>query len=136
MITGFDPGAQTGVAQFAGGKLIRLETIQPYQLEERIAVSTRVIFEDSRLINHVYIAKGGLHAQLKMARNVGEIDAWCKLIVALCEIYNVPAHGISPKAKGPKLDAVKFGAVTGWMERSNQHERDAAMCAWQYRGAK
>lgn len=26
--------------------------------------------------------------------------------------------------------------ITGWSKPSNQHERDAAMVAWPYRGAK
>ncbi len=75
-------------------------------------------------------------AALKMARNVGEIDAWCRLIVATCADLGIDAHGISPKQKGAKLDAAQFAAKTGWCGKSNAHERDAAMCAWPYRGAK
>ncbi len=71
-----------------------------------------------------------------MARNVGEIDAWCKLIVAICEELGIPAHGISPKGKGAKLNAETFAKATGWKGKSNQHERDAAMVAFAYRGAK
>jgi len=74
-------------------------------------------------------------AALKMARNVGEIDAWCKLIVATCGQLGIPAYGISPKNKGAKLDAAQFKAETGWAEQSNQHNRDAAMVAWPYRKA-
>ena len=44
-------------------------------------------------------------------------------------------HTTPARAKGSKLDAEAFGLVTGWEGKSNQHERDGAMVAWQYRMA-
>ena len=44
-------------------------------------------------------------------------------------------QGMAQRAKGSKLDAEAFGLVTGWEGKSNQHERDGAMVAWQYRMA-
>lgn len=136
MIVGIDPGASTGIAIYHGGKLASLHTIEPHQLESVISTAGRVVYEDSRLISHMFTTVKSRPAALKMARNVGEIDAWCKLIVAICDRKGIPVHGISPKHKGAKLDAAQFKAATGWTERSNQHERDAAMVAWTYRGAK
>lgn len=136
MIVGIDPGAATGIARFEGGALVTLATCEPYRMRDYILGARRVIFEDSRLISHVYTTAPSRAAALKMARNVGEIDAWCKLIVAICDDLGIPAHGISPKAKGIKLNAEHFKELTGWATGSNQHERDAAMVAWTYRGAK
>ena len=136
MIVGIDPGAFTGIAIYHGGKLASLHTVEPHQLESIISTAGRVVYEDSRLISHMFTTVKSRPAALKMARNVGEIDAWCKLIVAICDRKGIPVHGISPKHKGAKLDAAQFKAATGWTERSNQHERDAAMVAWTYRGAK
>lgn len=136
IIIGLDPGANTGVAEFIGGKLTALRTIEPHQIKDCISGASRVVFEDSRLISHVYTTTKSRAAALKMARNVGEIDAWCKLIVAHCEQLGIPAHGISPKGKGVKLKADEFKALTGWAGKSNEHERDAACVAWKYRGAK
>ncbi len=138
MIIGIDPGASTGVALFEHGALVDLDTIQPHHIGGFILANKpeRVIFEDSRLISHVYTTTTSRAAALKMARNVGEIDAWCKLIVAVCADMGVPCHGISPKHKGAKLDAKQFAAATGWSAKCNQNERDAAMVAWQYRKAK
>lgn len=133
---GIDPGASTGIAIYHGGKLASLHTVEPHQLESIISTAGRVVYEDSRLISHMFTTVKSRPAALKMARNVGEIDAWCKLIVAICDRKGIPANGISPKHKGAKLDAAQFKAATGWTERSNQHERDAAMVAWTYRGAK
>lgn len=140
MIIGLDPGSNTGVAYFTAGQLRKLETITPMQISEVLRMAgpnlKRVIFEDSRLTSYMFTTVKSRPAALKMARNVGEIDAWCRLIVATCADLGIPSHGISPKQKGAKLDAAQFAAKTGWTERNNQHERDAAMCAWQYRGAE
>ena len=88
------------------------------------------------MLSHTWTTIKSRPAALKMARNVGEVDAWCKLIVAVCESLSIAAHGISPKAKGEKLGSEAFNRVTGWVGPSNQHMRDAAMVAWPYRSAR
>lgn len=136
-ILGIDPGANTGLAGFDGGALVWLRTIEPHSIEHflRHHAPTRVVFEDSRLESKVWTTAGSRAAALKIARNVGQIDAWCSLITAICADLSIPAHGISPTAKGAKLGAEGFAMATGWQGRSNQHERDAAMVAWPYRRA-
>lgn len=136
-ILGIDPGQNTGLAAFDGGRLDWLDTISPCELERRIkaVMPLRVVFEDSRLESKVWTASGSRAAALKIARNVGQIDAWCCLITSICADLGIPAHGISPKAKGAKLGAEQFARVTGWSGRCNEHERDAAMVAWPYRNA-
>ncbi|WP_423454293.1 hypothetical protein [Ottowia sp. VDI28] len=137
MILGIDPGASTGVATFIDGQLTSLETFEPYQVDRVIRGRQpgRVIFEDSRLEKRAWNArtKGAYGAALATARSLGQVDAWCSLITAVCADLNIPAHGISPAVKGAKLDAPAFSRVTGWTERCNQHERDAAMVAWPFR---
>lgn len=135
MIIGIDPGTHTGKATYIDGKLTGLQTILPHQIKAHISGAKRVIFEDSRLISHVYTTTKSRAAALKMARNVGEIDAWCKLIVSVCDELGIPAHGISPKGKGAKLNAESFNRMTGWTGKSNQHERDAGSVAYPYRSA-
>ena len=137
VIMGVDPGSNTGVAIYRDGALFDLLTIEPFQLAETIAIVSpvRVVFEDSRLQSHTWSRKLSAAAQLKVARDVGQIDAWCRLITATCERLGIPAHGVSPKNKGAKLDAEQFKALTGWTGRSNQHERDGADLAWQFRSA-
>lgn len=136
-LIGLDPGASTGVAVYIGGKLNRLETIEPWQIPKLFDGFRvdRVVFEDSRLTSFMFTNVPSRAAALKMARNVGEIDAWSKLICAVCEQLNIPAHSISPKQKGAKLDAKAFERLTGWTGPSNEHTRDAAAVAWPYRGA-
>ena len=138
LILGIDPGSSTGLATYIGGKLAHLDTIAPVEIAARIELArpARVVFEDSRLLSYTWTTIKSRPAALKMARNVGEVDAWCKLIVAVCEQLAIPAHGISPKGKGAKVGAEQFTRITGWDERSNEHERDAAMVAYPYRNAK
>lgn len=137
IIMGIDPGSNTGIAIYQAGRLMELQTIEPHQLPEVIETvgPGRVIYEDSRLQSCVWKRGVSNAAQLKIARDVGQIDAWCRLIVSTCERLGIPAHGISPKQKGEKLDAEQFEALTGWSGRSNQHARDAACVAWQFRRA-
>ena len=138
LILGLDPGASTGAALWHDGKLVRLHTWEPVAIADwiRMINPARVIFEDSRLTSPVWSRGTNTAARIKIARNVGQVDAWCSLIVAVCGELGIPAHGISPKKKGSKLDAEQFAKVTGWTGRSNAHERDAAMCAFRYRGVK
>lgn len=135
---GIDPGAHTGIAVYVGGRLDMLETIEPWRLPEFIADvrPARVVFEDSRLESFVWTQAMSRPAALKMARNVGEVDAWCKLIAAICARLDVPANGVSPTRKGAKLDAKSFAQVTGWTGKCNEHTRDAAMVAWPFRSAR
>ena len=137
LILGIDPGANTGVASYIGGKLVHLCTISPVEIADKLESvrPSRVVFEDSRLQSHVWTTSTSKAAAAKMARNLGEIDAWCKLIVAVCAGLDIPAHSVSPLGKGSKLAADQFERITGWTGSSNAHERDAAMVAWPYRGA-
>ena len=137
-ILGIDPGANTGIAVFSDGKLEILHTISPHQIPEflRESGAKRVIFEDSRLTSFVFTTVKSRPAALKMARNVGQVDAWCTLIVLTCGELGIACHGLSPKQKGAKLNAAQFAKLTGWLAASNEHTRDAAAVAWTYRGAK
>jgi hypothetical protein len=135
VVLGIDPGVNTGVATYRAGKLVALDTIEPHQIERfiRAKAPARIVFEDSRLQSHTWTRAATRAAAAKMARNVGQVDAWCTLITAVCAELGIPAQGISPAGKGAKLNADAFARVTGWTGKSNEHARDAAMVAWQSR---
>lgn len=137
IVLGIDPGANTGVALYVDGQLTSLKTIAPVQLARTIKEHRpcRVIYEDSRLQSHAWNArlKCRIGPALKTARNLGQVDAWCSLIDAVCIEQGIPAHGVSPRSKGAKLDVEKFAQATGWTGKSSEHSRDAAMVAWPYR---
>jgi hypothetical protein len=137
-IIGIDPGAKTGVAIFVKGKLTELRTTTPNGVAALLdeIQPERVVFEDSRLTSPTWARGVSPAAMRKIARNVGQVDAWCSQLVDLCAARGIFAHGISPRSKGAKLTAVRFEALTGYAGRSNQHQRDAAHVAWPYRGAR
>ena len=137
-IVGIDPGTNTGLALIRAGVLTQLHTIHPLDLQEQLRRlrPDRVVFEDSRLTSHLFTTNARAAVAKSMARKVGQVDMVCGLIVAACERMGIPAHGISPKGKGAKLNAEQFKAATGWDGASNEHVRDACMVAWPYRGAK
>lgn len=136
-LIGIDPGKQTGIAVYHDGVLVQLRTVSPIEVAEvlRESGATRVVMEDSRLQSAVFPRAVGPRAMLKIARNVGEIDQICRRIEAVCETAGIELIRVSPQRKGAKLNAARFREITGWTGRSNQHERDSAMCAWPYRRA-
>ena len=138
ILLGIDPGRHTGVAIFVGGRLAELRTTDPNGVAALLdeIQPGRVVFEDSRLTRATWSRNVTPAAMRKIARNVGQIDAWCSQLVELCAARGIAAHGISPEHKGAKLDAAAFERLTGWGKPSNQHTRDAAMVAWPYRSAR
>lgn len=135
LLIGIDPGQNTGMAVFDGGRLVSIHTETPLGMVQRLRAMapSHVVFEDSRLQSHAWTQVKSRPAALKMARNVGEIDAWCKLIVEVCADIRASALGVSPKGKGAKMGHDSFCEMTGWAKQTNQHGRDAVMVAWPYR---
>ena len=137
-VIGIDPGMNTGMARYVDGVLVELETVMPWEV--RIALDALrpdlVVFEDSRKQSHTWTRIASRDASLKMARNVGEIDAWCNLIDAECAALGIRCIGVSPTGKGAKLAAPAFSKLTGWDGKSNQHARDAALVAFPYRNSR
>lgn len=137
-LLGIDPGANTGLAVIDGLQLVSLETIEPLHIERRIIAIApdRVVFEDSRLETKLWTTNRVRAVAMSMARKVGEVDAWCKLIAAACGELRIACHGISPTTKGAKVNAAMFEKITGWPAgKSNEHERDACMVAYRFRRA-
>lgn len=137
-VIGIDPGMNTGIARYEDGELVELETVPPWEVRQVIddLRPDLVVFEDSRKQSHTWTRIASRDASLKMARNVGEIDAWCKLIEAECAALGIKCMGVSPTGKGAKLAAPAFSKLTGWAGNSNQHARDAAMVAFPYRNSR
>ena len=139
-VIGIDPGKDTGMAEFEDGTLKSLRTLTPLSIlcflqEEYAKGISLVVLEDSRCQSNVFSASGEKNRSkaLKIARDVGRIDALCSLIDAACKSAGIAIVAVSPLSKGAKLGGDDFKAVTSWEGRTNQHERDAAMVAWGFR---
>jgi hypothetical protein len=135
-VIGIDPGVNTGTAFYTNGKLLLLQTIEPIDIQSFILTSEAdlIVFEDSRLQSKVWIPSGNKAVANNIARKIGQVDALCSIIQETCERYDIKYMRVSPKAKGAKMKAEPFNELTGWSGKSNQHERDAAIVAWQLRG--
>jgi hypothetical protein len=136
-VVGIDPGQNTGTALYSNGKLVILQTIEPIDIQTfiRACAFDLIVFEDSRLQSAVWIPSASKAVANNIARKIGQVDALCSIIEDTCERYNIKYMRVSPKAKGGKMNAEDFNNLTGWTGRSNQHERDAAMVAWQLRNS-
>lgn len=134
-VIGIDPGQNTGVATYINGNLVALNTIEPIDIQSFILTSHSdlIVFEDSRLQSAVWVPSKNKAVANNIARKIGQVDALCSLIQDTCERYEIKYMRVSPKAKGGKMKADEFNKLTGWSSRSNAHERDAAMVAWQLR---
>ena len=135
IVLGIDPGQHNGLAIFNDGKLIDLKTVAPIDLNQSIrdVQPALVVFEDSRLQSTTFVRQANYAQMLKIARNVGMVDALCGLISDICIVDKIKAIPISPKDKGAKVNSERFKSITGWEKQSNQHCRDAAMIAWKFR---
>lgn len=134
-VVGIDPGQNTGTALYVNGNLTIMQTIEPIDIQTFILTSEAnlFVFEDSRLQSAVWVPSKNKAVANNIARKIGQVDALCSLIEETCNRYEIKFMRVSPKAKGAKMNAEDFNKLTGWESRSNQHERDAAMVAWQLR---
>jgi len=135
LVIGIDPGVNTGVARYVNGKLLSLQTIQPIDIQDCVkrSFADLIVFEDSRLQSAVWVPSKSKAVANNIARKIGQVDALCSLIEETCNRWEIKFMRVSPKAKGAKMNSEDFNLFTGWEHRSNQHERDAAMVAWQLR---
>lgn len=134
-VVGIDPGQNTGTALYVNGNLTIMQTIEPIDIQTFILTSHAdlFVFEDSRLQSAVWVPSKNKAVANNIARKIGQVDALCSLIEETCNRYEIKFMRVSPKAKGGKMNAEDFNKLTGYTARSNQHERDAAMVAWQLR---
>ena len=128
-IVGIDPGTHTGVAVYdkATKKLSRLETFLAVQAEELVldlfiaGDLERVYFEDSRL--RTWFGGSGR----EKLQGAGSIKRDCSRWIEFLAHHKIPSKAIAPKDVMTKLTKQQFLKITGWVARSSQHSRDAAM---------
>ena len=142
IVIGIDPGVCTGLAIYRDGELIRCASPAPGIIEAMEIVTevyrsepgrVLVVFEDARLIGGFGGQPHGSKIDCARLQGVGSVKRDCLIWAELVERLGVPYRQVSPKSKGPKLDAAQFEALTGWGAPTNQHSRDAATIARPYR---
>jgi hypothetical protein len=91
----------------------------------------------NQISNHHTVA--GRRGQ-RIAKNVGANHQVGKMIVEICEHYDIPVETIKPlkkiwKGKDGKITHTEIAAfIPGFPKQSNQETRDAALIAWGYAG--
>lgn len=131
-IVGIDPGVTTGFALWDADKK-RLTEVTSMGIVEALLRTKNmrdagslhmVVFEDARL--RTYFGTKGVEALQGAGSIKRDCSVWGEWLAVLgCAVLNV-----SPKNKGPKMDAERFARFTGWQGRTNEHGRDAAMLVW------
>ena len=134
---GIDPGTNTGLAMWDGGKFTRIETFYIHTalllvLDIRNAGPIKVWVEDARksvLPKHL---RGSFREQ-----GAGSIKRDSAIWAAFLEDYNIEHVLCSPQKapkymgkKGKEMTNDEFCKLVGWSGRTSEHARDAAMLVW------
>ena len=122
---GIDPGVMCGYAIKSNGVITSVRTYRIWELFEEISCNSSDILyvvEDAR-------KRGG---PVAAAQGAG----WVKVLSGQIEAYlkenECNYKMIAPIRNGTKLNSAQVKSITGWDPRSNQHERDAIIIAWNH----
>lgn len=137
---GIDPGVSTGLAlwdidsqQFRSVATVTItEAMRSVQELHDAGHAVELRFEDARLRRAWY---GGMDAKQSrygagVREGVGSVKRDCAIWQEFADLHGIPCRAISPQAKGAKVSAERFLALTGWPSRTSEHGRDAAMLVW------
>lgn len=136
-IVGIDPDLQkSGIALVQDGKLVSLESLAFFDLTVNILIQYRhgahFVVEDVEA-NKPTFQRGVSPAQMrKISQNVGQVKAVARLIKEYLEHIGASFTMVKPLTGLPKVakkDARVFARLTGWTDRCNEDQRDAAMLA-------
>lgn len=131
-VIGIDPGVKTGIACKSKGEIIWADTLTIWQLFEQLNApgyggpnpDVTYVIEDAR--------KRRWYGSDSDAKKQGA--GWVKVLCGQIEAYMIakgkPYKMIAPIKGGTKLTAKMVEKITGFDERTNEHERDAIMIAW------
>jgi hypothetical protein len=130
LIVGIDPGVTTGFALWdkTTGRLEEVNSMGivaamlRVQLMHTEGVLHSLVYEDARLRTG-YFGERAKHNQ----QGAGSIKRDCSVWAEWLGMLGCAYKAVSPRAKGPKLNAEQFAKLTGWQGRTNEHGRDAAL---------
>jgi len=128
---GIDPGKVTGFAVYnvASGALVELRSMNFWSAFWRVRdfsphLLSRVVVEVPES-KHVWQDKAkGERALLRQGINVGSVIRESELLAEGLSVLGYPVVTVHPRRK---VNHATFQKVTGWTERTNQHQRDAGL---------
>ena len=130
LIVGIDPGVSTGFAVWSrqDSRLLDVQTCTITEAMRRVVLIHdagdlhSVVFEDARLRTGYF----GPRASAK-EQGAGSIKRDCSIWQQFLNEIGVTSLPVSPRAKGAKIPADRFLALTKYAGRTSEHGRDAAM---------
>ena len=132
ILIGIDTGVHTGFAvafdHGAGGELQRVESLSITQ-----AMQCVLEYEDEHDLKDItlYIEDARLRTWFtggrEKAQGVGSVKRDAQIWEDWCKEQDINYKMIHPAANATKTKADVFKKRTGWIERTNEHARDAAM---------
>lgn len=132
ILIGIDPGVKTGFAQKIDGVMREVKTYNIIEAMNQLkSVITQAKQEHKRL--KVYIEDARKRKWVKKSvgkevlQGVGSVKRDCAIWQEFCEHHAVDFDLVPPKNNTTKLNAEQFKKITGWVGRTSEHARDAAM---------
>ena len=132
---GIDTGVHTGLAIWdgKGRRFLSIELLKIHRAMDVVealakahpgAVRARV--EDAR--QRKWIPNmGSIRNEIGRAKGAGSVERDCSIWEDFLTDINVPCEMVAPRNNVTKLRQEAFANLTGWSQRTNEHERDAAM---------
>ena len=132
---GIDTGVHTGLAIWdgKGRRFLSIEELKIHRamdvveaLAKANAREVRARVEDAR--QRKWIPNmGSIRNEIGRAKGAGSVERDCSIWEDFLADINVPCEMVAPKNNVTKQRQEAFANLTGWTQRTNEHERDAAM---------
>lgn len=132
---GIDTGVHTGLAIWDGNgrRFLSIEQLKIHRamgVVEALAKANpgavRARVEDAR--QRKWIPNmGSFRNEIGRAKGAGSVERDCSIWEDFLADINVPCEMVAPRNNVTKLRQEAFANMTGWNQRTNEHERDAAM---------
>ena len=132
---GIDTGVHTGLAIWdgKGRSFLSIEELKIHRAMDVVEAlakanprEVRARVEDAR--QRKWIPNmGSIRNEIGRAKGAGSVERDCSIWEDFLADINVPCEMVAPRNNVTKLRQEAFAKLTGWPQRTNEHERDAAM---------
>lgn len=132
---GIDTGVHTGLAIWDGNgrRFLSIELLKIHRAMDVVEAlakanpgEVRARVEDAR--QRKWIPNmGSIRNEIGRAKGAGSVERDCSIWEDFLADINVPCEMVAPRYNVTKLRQEAFTNLTGWTQRTNEHERDAAM---------
>ena len=132
---GIDTGVHTGLAIWdgKGSRFLSIEELKIHRAMDVVEAlakanpgEVRARVEAAR--QRKWIPNmGNIRNEIGRAKGAGSVERDCSIWEDFLADINVPCEMVAPRYNVTKLRQEAFANLTGWAQRTNEHERDAAM---------